>query len=63
MTIESREKGRWLVLICDCCGEKANELFTEFRHAVAYKKEHEWKSQKRNGEWEDICPDCKEGKI
>ena len=63
MTIESREKGRWLVLICDCCGEKANELFPEFRQAVAYKKEHEWKSQIRNGEWEDICPDCKEGKI
>ena len=45
-------------LYCDICGEEAEEQFDEFEEAVDYKKANGWKSRKRNGEWEDICPDC-----
>lgn len=47
-------------LTCDICGEQADEPFFEFDHAVDYKKENGWKSQKHRGEWEDVCPDCQE---
>lgn len=45
-------------LICDICGEEVNEKFTELQDAVNYRKGSDWKSQKRNGEWLDVCPDC-----
>ena len=48
-------------LTCDVCGEEADETFDDFYDAVEYKKNEGWKSQKRNGEWEDVCPDCQEG--
>lgn len=47
-------------LICDICGEAAEETFDEFYDAVKYKKETDWKSQKSKGEWEDVCPECQE---
>jgi hypothetical protein len=47
-------------LYCDVCGAEADEQFDEFYDAVEYKKSEGWKSQKRNGEWEDVCPDCQE---
>lgn len=47
-------------LTCDICGEIADEEFFEFGEAVDYKKENGWKSQKRNGQWEDVCPDCQD---
>jgi hypothetical protein len=45
-------------LYCDVCGNEEGEQFFEFYEAVDYKKENGWKSQKRNGSWEDVCPDC-----
>ncbi len=47
-------------LICDICGEEAEEIFDDFYDAVDYKKQNGWKSQKRMGEWEDVCPGCQE---
>jgi Fe2+ or Zn2+ uptake regulation protein len=49
-------------LTCDLCGEEAFETFEEFHEAVQYKKDEGWKSQKHKGEWEDVCPECQEGK-
>ena len=48
-------------LTCDVCGEEAEETFDDFYDAVQFKKDNDWKSQRRNGEWEDVCPDCQEG--
>ena len=48
-------------LVCDICGEEADEDFDDFYDAVEYKKENDWKSQKYKGEWEDVCPVCQEG--
>ena len=47
-------------LTCDICGQDAPEEFFEFDDAVSYKKQNGWKSQKRKGEWEDVCPECQE---
>jgi hypothetical protein len=47
-------------LICNICGEATNG-FEDFYEAVMYKKDNGWKSEKHNGEWEDICPECQEG--
>ena len=49
-------------LSCDICGEEANKFFFDFYEAVDYKKRNGWKSQKRNGEWEDVCPECQEAR-
>lgn len=46
------------VLLCDVCGEEENEQFDDFYDAVEYKKSEGWKSQRVNGEWLDICPEC-----
>ena len=49
------------VLVCDVCQESAScESFAEFDGAVKYKKIMGWKSQRTNGQWEDVCPDCQE---
>lgn len=47
-------------LTCDVCGGEADGWFFDFYEAVDYKKENSWQSRKRNGEWEDICPDCQD---
>ncbi len=47
-------------LACDICGEEATQTFDDFWDAVQYKKDNDWKSQRRNGDWEDVCPDCQE---
>lgn len=52
--------GKVFALYCDVCGMKADETFNDFQEAVDYKEENGWKSQRRNGEWEDICPKCQE---
>lgn len=49
-------------LTCDICGERIIDTFYEFNDAVNYKKENGWKSQRRGGEWEDVCPECQEVK-
>jgi|GEM_PF-2649650 len=53
-----RIRNGMFVLNCDICGELADEDFYEFREASNYKRWNGWKSQKRNGVWEDVCPDC-----
>lgn len=45
-------------LTCDICGESV--VCDSFDEAVDYKKDNDWKSQKRKGEWEDVCWDCQD---
>lgn len=45
-------------LVCDVCGESAEEVFDDFYEAVDYKRDCSWKSIKVNGEWLDVCPKC-----
>ncbi len=56
MTIE--REGQSFSLYCDVCGREAEETFFEFDEAVEYKKQNGWRSQRRKGEWEDVCPEC-----
>jgi hypothetical protein len=46
------------VLICDICGEEAEEYFDTFHDAVEGKKKLGWKSEKISKGWADICPEC-----
>ena len=56
-------EGRDIYLICDICGAEPDELFEHFDKAVEYKHIHGWKSQKLKGrDWEDVCPECQEGR-
>ena len=45
-------------LACDICEQEARINFGEFDSAVRFKKDEGWKSQRRNGRWEDVCPEC-----
>ena len=63
MTIEKSTSFSGYDLVCDICGESAGKGFLDFRDAVDYKKQNGWKSQKRNNEWEDVCPSCQEGAL
>lgn len=45
-------------LICDICGEAAEEEFIDFYDAVEYKRQNRWRSIKEQGEWKDVCPEC-----
>jgi Fe2+ or Zn2+ uptake regulation protein len=47
-------------LYCDVCGEKVEISFFTFDDLINYKKRNNWKSQRRNGEWEEVCPECQE---
>ena len=47
-------------LICDICGDSADEPFYDFHDAVAYKKANGWKARKEDGEWIDVCPERQE---
>ena len=57
MMIEREWDG--FTLTCDICGHEIKP-FDSFQEAVQYKKDEGWRSQKRDGEWEDICPDCQD---
>lgn len=46
------------VLYCDICGLEVIPPFDTFDNAVEYKKKHQWKSQKHNNDWQDVCPEC-----
>lgn len=59
--VSIEKEGGSYSLYCDICGEKADKTFFEFQNAVDYKKSNGWKSQRHNGEWEDVCPECQEG--
>ncbi len=50
-------KGKYY-LICDICGEAAEPAFWDFHEAVEYKRANGWKSQKHDGDWQDVCPKC-----
>lgn len=54
--------GKVMHLYCDVCGEKAAPDFYAFDDLIAYKRTCGWKSQRRYGEWEDVCPECQEEK-
>jgi hypothetical protein len=45
-------------LVCDVCGEPADETFHDFYDAVEYKKPNGWKSLKCGDGWQDVCPEC-----
>jgi len=49
-------------LICEICGEEAEECFDSFGEVVEYKKYNGWISQKTEGRWQEICPSCKRSK-
>ena len=57
-----KQSGRYH-LACDVCGEEIDETFDDFYDAVQHKKDNGWKSQKVNGEWEDVCPECQESEV
>lgn len=64
MTIE--KNGGVYVLICDVCGEKAEEDFGGFYDAVDYRNTHGWETRPdffRAGEWENVCPHCQEEEL
>jgi Fe2+ or Zn2+ uptake regulation protein len=48
-------------LVCDNCGEQADEDFDDWEEAKDFKKAN-WSSRKEHGEWADICPKCKGAK-
>jgi Fe2+ or Zn2+ uptake regulation protein len=52
--------GKVMNLYCDVCGEKVEISFRTFDDLINYKKRNNWKSQRRNGEWEEVCPECQE---
>lgn len=45
-------------LTCDECEMEEGEVFDEFMEAVEYKKSNGWHSVRKNGEWNDVCPEC-----
>lgn len=47
-------------LICDICGRLEYAIPT-VSDAVDFKCDNDWKSEKYEGEWQDICPECQEG--
>ena len=47
------------ILICDVDGEAHDEEYDTFSEAIDVKKELGWKSEMQNGEWVDMCKECK----
>jgi hypothetical protein len=48
-------------LICDHCGDQADDSFESFQDAVDFKTDHDngWKAVKDfDGEWHDLCTSC-----
>ena len=54
------KEGNVYVLRCDICGERALQDFDEPFDAAKYVKYGDWKAEKRDGEWGDVCPECQE---
>jgi len=55
----SKEYGQY-TLICDICGGGTDEEFNTFQDAVDGKNSVGWKSQYRDGGWQDVCDECLE---
>ncbi len=55
------EFGGYYYLECDICGEDSKEDFDDFWEAVEWKKDKSngWISRKVDGDWEDVCPECR----
>lgn len=53
--------GGIVTLECDICGEEADGDFDTFHEAVDWKKDktNGWTSKKIEGNWHDLCPDCR----
>lgn len=62
MTIQKEPPGLWF-LTCDKCQERV-ELETDpdddFIEAVKEARELDWRSERVDNEWLNICPDCQE---
>lgn len=55
--IEKVGKGEYQ-LTCDICDESVSNMFQTFASAIEHKKYNGWKSRKRRGYWDDVCPKC-----
>lgn len=49
-------------LVCDICGKPHKCAFRSWEKAKDAKKEDGWTSNKVDGEWIDVCPDCRKEK-
>lgn len=49
-------------LTCDICSEPVDEKFYDYQEAIDYKKANGWKSEKKYGEWFEVCPECQKTK-
>lgn len=52
----------YYTLECDVCGADCKDNpFDSFGEAVQFKKDpaNRWTSKRKDGDWYDICPDCK----
>lgn len=60
MSIVKEWEGRTVVYIttCDICGCQLTPQY-EFMDAVSAKRNAGWKSKKIDGEWIDLCPECR----
>lgn len=55
------EKGTTdFVATCDFCSEFLETEETNFHDAVAEIKKHGWAVFKENGEWNHMCPSCRD---
>ena len=48
-------------LACDVCGIAVEEEFDTFQDALDFARINRWRLEWRKGEWENICPTCREG--
>ena len=48
-------------IVCDICGCESED-FDTFQDAVDAKKRLGVKSQRQDGKWEDVCPECQGGR-
>lgn len=52
-----KEYGKYYIE-CDCCGCYIPG-FVNFSDALEYAKESNWTFEKDNGEWTNLCEECK----
>ena len=48
-------------LFCDHCNEPVRQDFATVWDAVGYAEKNGWRRKRSTEDWENICPDCKEG--
>jgi len=58
--MSTHRNGRIIIFACDLCDSEIDTGETNFADAIQIKKDENWGSRKdENGEWMDICSDCK----